>query len=562
MFDIFPHKAQYRPGDEVLLNVSLDGNMPETSQFIVRILHGHEVVSSVTVAIKKELGNSFTVPVQVESHNLWNCFGVDAILFDENGIEIAKRSTAFDICPHWSYAPRYGFLSDFHPDEEGKIDDVEALYRYHVNVVQFYDWMYRHDQLVPPKDHFTDPMGRTLSFKVVKEKINALKERGMAPIAYGALYASLKDFHDQHPDWGLYKRNGEPYQLIDIFYIMDISPDSKWNDHIIQEFKKVIQAGFEGIHLDQYGFPKWAIRRRHGQDELVDLAKDYPLLIQRIKEELVPLNSGVGLIFNNVSNYPIHTTCNIDQEALYIEVWEPIHSLQEIKQTVLNARKLGNGKQTILAAYLPAFNPKKQIPPSEAETGALLTMATIFSNGGYHLLLGEDQKLLTAAYYPDYGTMRESFVHTVRNYYDFIVRYGEFLYPASIEDLSFELFGGENQDILFEGEVPFYPNERLDSVWVQTKRKDHHLFIHLINLVGVDNDCWYQEKKKAPLEQKDIICKLRVLPTVKSIHFMSPDQGTTESTFLPFEWIEENGEPTVLFKVPFVKIWSMIHIEF
>mgnify|MGYP000396796997 CR=1 FL=1 len=69
---------------------------------------------------------------------------------------------------------------------------------------------------------------------------------------------------------------------------------------LFKNFKKVIQAGFEGIHLDQYGFPKWAIRRRHGQDELVDLAKDYPLLIQRIKEELVPLNSGVIIALGTI----------------------------------------------------------------------------------------------------------------------------------------------------------------------------------------------------------------------------------------------------------------------
>lgn len=54
--------------------------------------------------------------------------------------------------------------------------------------------MYRHDDLVPPEDTFTDLMGRELSLQVVKEKIALCHSYGMKAMAYGAIYAASKDF--------------------------------------------------------------------------------------------------------------------------------------------------------------------------------------------------------------------------------------------------------------------------------------------------------------------------------------------------------------------------------
>ena len=83
-------------------------------------------------------------------------------------------TTSFDVAEHWSHAPRYGFFADFAPDEdpsetESRADFMNAL---HLNVVQFYDWMYSHHTLVPPTDEFIDPLGRLLSLDVVLRNSN------------------------------------------------------------------------------------------------------------------------------------------------------------------------------------------------------------------------------------------------------------------------------------------------------------------------------------------------------------------------------------------------------
>jgi dextranase len=80
-------------------------------------------------------------------------------------------------------------------------------------------------------------------------------------------------------------------------------------------------------------------------------------------------------------------------------------------------------KQVIVAAYM---KPLKGTPP-EARPQALaatrLTTATIWANGGFHLLLGESDVALQDAYYPDYVQLTESEAATLRRYWDFAVRY-------------------------------------------------------------------------------------------------------------------------------------------
>ena len=39
--------------------------------------------------------------------------------------------------------------------------DVEQMNRYHITSIQFYDWMYRHHQLIPNTDVFKDALDRS-----------------------------------------------------------------------------------------------------------------------------------------------------------------------------------------------------------------------------------------------------------------------------------------------------------------------------------------------------------------------------------------------------------------
>lgn len=263
--DIYPDQAQYKTAQSGSIVVEVETREETVLKLVVGFHKLEQQVAEERLSIRTEPGLRQRVPVPLFTEATeWAGYGVKAtVLFNEAVVTTAY--TSYDIADHWSRAPRYGFLSDFRSEESGDTRDVDSMNKFHLNVIQFYDWMYRHDDLVPKEDEFIDPMGRTMSYKVVREKVAAVHDKGMAAMAYGAVYAGLKDFLQARPEWGLYNRQGDPFQLIDLFYIMDITPDSPWTDHIVEQFRQAVQAGFDGIHMDQYGFPKKAVRRIGGK---------------------------------------------------------------------------------------------------------------------------------------------------------------------------------------------------------------------------------------------------------------------------------------------------------
>ncbi|WP_058303889.1 glycoside hydrolase family 66 protein [Gorillibacterium timonense] len=559
--DIYPDKAQYKPNGpgHLIVELTASAAAPLTVRTEIQQLDETLELIRSEISCEADVPTTLRIPL-ITRGSEWECYGVTVEVYREGSL-VARAATAYDVADHWRRAPRYGFLSDFRSGEEGDLRDADSLNRFHLNVVQFYDWMYRHDSLIPPADEFIDPMGRTLSYKVVREKVDALHERGIAAMAYGAVYAALKDYLLEHPELGLYKRNGEPFHLIDIFYIMDISPDSPWTAHIVEEFRKVVASGFDGIHMDQYGFPKKAVRKGNGEEEIVDLAACYPALIDRTKQAVREVNPDAGLIFNNVSNYPVRATAGSDQEAVYIEVWPPVIHLRELKGLIDEAKAYGRGKQVILSAYLPAFYPKANNDAVESENGAVLTMATIFASGGYHLLLGEDEKLLTMAYYPDYAEMRPEFVRETRRYYDFIVRYGKLLYDAGLEDLSYTYTGGVNTEIRFEGDAEFAPNGDVGKVWTLVKRLPGYLVIHLINLVGLEDDHWEHGKANRPTAQREFTGTVLMEREIAGLYWASPDTEGGAPQELPFEKVPHDQGEAAQFTVPCLDIWTMLYVK-
>jgi dextranase len=303
---------------------------------------------------------------------------------------LATASTAFDVLDDWTQAPRYGFVSDFRPER----DDVEAtlawLTRYHVNGLQFYDWMYRHEQLLPPAETFTDPLGRPLSLNTVRRLIAAAHARGIAALPYTAIYGASPTFQTAHPEWTLLDAEHQPLLFAgDFLRIMNPAAESPWRAHLLREFEQVLeQTAFDGVHVDQYGDPKEGY---DAQDRRVDLALVFPDFIRASKEVVQRHRGKRGtVIFNAVGNWPIETVAPSDQDVVYIEVWPPHTTYEDLHRLIVAGQRLSGGKPVVLAAYLdPAWCPNVR-----------LTDAVIFASGGFHIELGERRGMLADPYFP------------------------------------------------------------------------------------------------------------------------------------------------------------------
>lgn len=552
--DLFPLKAQFGKDEPVRLRAELCNPAPGRRALRLRVRVTELLRTVAEKQVELELGGfeSKIVDIGLPAQSAdFAGFGADAALF-EGGEQVDRASTAFDVAASWKTAPRYGFLSEFGPQDVSD-DDVEFLLKFHINLAQFYDWVYRHDDYLPPQERYRDLMGKEHSLQVLERKIRKCHERGIRAMAYGAVYAASGEYAAAHPESVLYTSAGEPFRFIDVFTIMNVAPDSPWHAHIIGEYAKALRAeGFDGIHMDTYGYPKTGFSKTDGEPREIRLEEQFPALIKDARAALSQVNPACGLIFNNVCNWPTEAVAE-ETDAVYIEVWEPYERYSQLQQLIAWAKYFGKGRPVILAAYLAPFRKKGR--EEEAENAALLLTAALAANGAFHLLLGGENGVLTQGYYPDHSTLRKAFLPRLRRYYDFLVRYGALLYGPGLRDVSMTHSGGDNREYVFENGA-FSPCAQPDRVWTVLREDKTRRVVQLINLTGNAEDYW-NAGKKTPAPRRGIGIRVQVPKAPRQVYAASPD-GDGQPHPLPFRVEKTDRGLVASLSLPELQIWSMV----
>jgi len=549
--EIYPVKAQYLKNEEVLIHLEFDGTSAE--QVFITVYRLEQVAGEFNF---QDLTDSADLPIGSFSDDFAG-YGVVARVI--SGGASTSLSTAFDVVDNPKRSLRYGFLSDFTAADKDN-GAVETLRKYHINMVQFYDWSYRHDFLVSEESEYTDMMGKRINTEAVRTKIRRGKELGMHSIAYGAIYAASKPFYDAHPDWGLYNSNQDPFVFIDVFYIMNIAAGSPWRPHLFKQYQDAVQRmGFSGIHMDTYGFPKTAYSHLADKPELIHLDKEFPTLINESRDALKEVGNDPYLIFNNVGNWPVYATADCAQDAVYVEVWNPYDRYEHIAQIIQEARFYGGPrKPVILAAYLKPFQ-ESSLYEGAAEAAYILT-AAIVSQGAYHLLMGERNAVLTQGYYSDYTSLQPQEAARMRSYYDFMIRYMELFYDQTLKNVSMTHMGWDNYEYACSSHPVSVCGEP-GKIWAVLRESDTVKCISLINLSGCDDDYWNREKS-SPTTQKDIQFSVQVDHDVSGVYTASPDRDCGTAHPLQFMQYSTDKGKFVKFSLPELSVWSVIWIKF
>ncbi len=553
--DVWPDRATYRPGERVHIHVDLsnDGTMYRHIVLDLRLLWLDEVVGDHHYRVTVPPGGDRIALSVSAPHDSFRGYGLDLALRDGDDSPILEHgSTAFDVLEDWTQAPRYGFLSDFTPGTLDPTTAVDTLARYHINVVQFYDWMWRHYALMPPRDDFADALGRALSLRVVRDKVAACRAWGMGALGYAAVYGAEPEYALEHPDEVLYDAAGEPYSLGKLFYIMNIHAGNPWRARILTEMARAVrEVPFDGLHLDQYGFPKEGAFGPKPRAEPYHLSADFPSFINDARAVVRRAAAGARVIFNAVDNWPIEAVAPTTQDATYIEVWPPYDDYGDLQTLILEARRLAPSKQVILAAYVAPLRGVAAADLPAAEATTRLVSAAIWANGGFHLLLGETNAALCDPYYPAYATLTPDFARVMRRYYDFVVRYENVLSdPNLVTVLGVGSLDG----------APASPAGEPGAVWMIARTMPSLHTVSLINLSRATHARW-NALQPPPRPLLDLEIEVRVDGWVESVFAASPDGDRGAPQRLTHEAHHHEGTTRVCMCLPRLDYWTLIVVK-
>lgn len=467
-------------------------------------------------------------------------YGLDVRVETQDGQVIAAASAGFDVLERWTQMPRYGFLSEFEPYRKDAERVMRTLTDYHVNALQFYDWMYRHEQFLTGDEPYIDLLGRQLSRLTVDGLISAAHDRGIAAMPYTAIYGASIDFYRQHPDWVLFRADRQPALFGDNFMaVMDPRPDGPWIRHLLGQFEDVLKnTDFDGIHLDQYGDPKIGYDAAGKAFDLAEALAGSIDATRRLVDEIKP---GGAVVFNAVTNWPIEQVAPAGEDIVYIEVWPPYTGFTDLHLLIARAQELGNGKPVVLAAYV---HPQHSANPQ-------INDAIIFASGGGHIELGEGNGYLADPYFPKYEALSADQAETLRRYYDFAVRYQNWIGPQTVEAT------GEWADKI---NIPGYQTGShlgYDKIYPLVRESERATVISLVNLLGLPHGNW-NEPVPAPQAQGAFDLVLATGDRkVQSVAFSSPDGS--DLGLRPLEFTQAEGQLKV--SVPGLEIWDLLVIR-
>lgn len=353
--DAWSDKARYAPGEQITVTAEVTGTGPVTFSLV----HLGNVVDTETVAATGSGQVSWTVTPPADDFTGYMVH-VDA--------GTSATQTAIDVSSTWTRFPRTGYLDTYAADltSAEQTAAVEELSRkYHLNSLQFYDWMWRHETPVERDsngdlvDTWTAWNGDVIAPATVAGLIDATHDVNAAALPYSMSYAALEGFpaNGVDADWRLkYRSSGDDWK----FQMLPNEPDTTlwimnpenpdWVSHITTQYADQIDAlGFDGTHIDQLG--NWGGVDDGGMDDVngnpVDIPQGFAELVDATKDA-----TGKTTGFNAVDGFGSDWLAGSASDYLYTELWENHESYAQVQDYLAQQRAASGGKGAVVAAYL------------------------------------------------------------------------------------------------------------------------------------------------------------------------------------------------------------------
>ncbi|MHB8184722.1 MAG: glycoside hydrolase family 66 protein [Dermatophilaceae bacterium] len=496
MIELLPTKTSYRVGDTAAVEVR---GLAGPATLTVRHLG--------TLVVEVAVGEASLVELPALPAG---GFGIELVTADGR----IQGRTALEITGDARTTLRYGFVVDYRPgrDLDAIADNIRRL---HLTGIQFYDWAYRHADLLGGGETYDDALGQQVSLNMVRSLIRTCHEVGTDALGYAAVYAVGPHEWARWEHDALLTAAGNAYALGDFLFIVDPAAVD-WLGHFTADLSAATaNVGFDGFHLDQYGYPK----RAHRPDgELVDVARSFSTMITAVRDSL----PDARLVFNNVNDFPTWSSATAPQDAVYIEVWAPHVGLEHLAQVAARARAVSAGKPVVIAAYQHVYD---NAPASVSDLATALTMATLYSHGATQLLCGEADRILVDPYYVRNHVVESSTADLLRRWYDFLVEHAELLTAQGISEVTGSYADSYNDDIdVGYTDATVTEFATAGTVWRRITSVGDGLVMHLINLTGQDDTLWDAARNQPGDTGIGTLRIRRVGPGLPRVRVADPDR--------------------------------------
>jgi hypothetical protein len=436
---------------------------------------------------------------------------------------------------------RYGFFASY----ENADGDFEAQARmladFHVNAAEYYDYFPNHGDYAPDALSYRfEPFGVQIEAASVRGKLEAARGRGIRSLAYIAAYAASESVYRDFP-YPMTTASGEPLVFNGRiqpeseaeaqgrgkwFWLMDISPDSKWTRYILEELRSALigdaAAGlrFDGFEIDTYGNRPDERFYAEGSERSGDLLSDVLVDFVQAVKELTHRHAPDPLVsFNSVNEFGASRMSDVT-DFHFLEIWrEHTDRLSDLID-IPHFYRRASQKRAVLKLYpVDMEQVHESFPPLVL---ARLLGATM-TGGGSLMVAGEPNPEtgamhgLRSLYYPDHKPLSDEAASILKAYnrHDALM-YG-ITHGAGIEN----------------AQVPVSVSETFAHTYVDRNRQ--RIIVQLLHHGGAVQ--WSETVESVPVvEGRSIKIQLPEGAAPKSLWYASPDFAEyTEPQRLRFE---------------------------
>ncbi|MDE7200519.1 MAG: glycoside hydrolase family 66 protein [Lachnospiraceae bacterium] len=526
-------KARYNPGEEASVTAivrNLSGKRVNDLFLEMEVYHLEEMVYSQQqdLVLEPKRERNIVLNWRVPDTD-YQGYLICLKLIDDKGNGIAQDTIGMDVSSSWIKFPRYGYLCDYGKKENTK-GKIAQMNRYHINAIEYYDWHALHHQPLPKEitrqslGVWEDWAGRKIYGETIRDYIQYAHDMNMVNMAYNMIYAGTDSFikdMDGKPtnvsDWQIhfapdnergegmftFQMGSSPSGNGNLYFMNPLNQD--WQKHIFSQEKHALEVlDFDGWHGDTVG--EWgkmvdafgnSLGAGENGEPIYEVKETYRQFLNAAKEAL----DGFYLSFNPVGAQGIEQVNTSSSDVLYTEFWpwdydrngilyNTYQSLVTEVERTMEESKLysvdGKGKSLVVKSYINYYKTTgtMNVP------GVLLCDAVVYAAGGSRIEIGNGNHMLHVEYYPnDDIPMGEMLQEYMLQMGDFTVAYENLLRDGQ--------FTTENRVEIVDYQVS--RDGQSDTIWAYTRMDGTHEILHLINLLGTDNE-WRDERGKRKLQ--------------------------------------------------------------